>query len=145
MIYIGSDHAGFLLKSTIIEHLHSKGVDIEDVGAHELNDDDDYPIFAELLARKITTEDTGILICGSGQGVCIAANKVHGIRAAQAWSVESAKLARTDDDANVLCLGARVQNIDDELEIVEAFINTKYSANERFSRRIKEISDIENS
>src|ERR1700677_4986983 len=108
-IFIGADHAGFELKNALREHLEHTGYEVEDVGALTLDDDDDYPKYAFLLATKVLSEDgaQGVLICGSGQGMSIAANRVRGIRAGVAWNEDSAQLAKTDDDCNVLVLPAK--------------------------------------
>ena len=144
MIYITSDHGGFELKQKIIDFLQAEKQEYIDLGAQKSDANDDYPDYAQKMAQELKEGDLGMALCASGQGICIALNKFKGIRAAQAWSVESAKRARNDDNANVLCLAGMVDNMDNELEIVKAFINTKFNGEERFTRRLKKIEEIEN-
>src|ERR1022692_4263833 len=104
-IFLGADHAGYKLKNILSEHLVHAGYEVEDLGAKTLEDHDDYPRYAYAVASKILgaeDNDRGILICGSGQGMSMAANRVNGVRAALAWNTESARAAREDDNANVL-------------------------------------------
>ena len=144
-VYIGADHGGFKLKEKIKTWLTEWGFEFEDLGAHKLMDDDDYPDYAQAIAQKVIAEPNslGILACRSGQGECIAANKVKGIRAAVAWSEDSARSAKRDDDVNVLCLAADHVGIGEQRRIVSAFIGTPFEANERFQRRIEKIKKIE--
>lgn len=144
MIYIGADHAGFKLKQKIIAHLREQKKEVVDCGATTFDGADDYPDFAAALAQKITDpSDWGILLCASGQGVCVATNKFKGIRAAQAWSVESARAARHDDNINVLCLAGKIKNLDEPLAIVDAFLATDFEAVERRLRRLQKVSALE--
>ncbi|MDP2656601.1 MAG: RpiB/LacA/LacB family sugar-phosphate isomerase [bacterium] len=140
-IYIASDHGGFLLKETLKRYLESLGFVVLDVGATSLNDTDDYPQYAFALAHEVVSKQKsrGIVLCGSGQGVCITANRMKGIRAVQAWNVASAKMSRNDDDANVLCLGARLISTRQAKEIVNVWLETPFAKETRFKRRIKKI------
>src|SRR5687767_8434655 len=109
-IFVGSDHAGISLKKPLLEGLRKAlpQLQFEDLGCHS-EESVDYPDFAEQVGRKVAeTKGRGILVCGSGLGMCIAANKVNGVRAASAWDATSARLARQHNDANVICLGARL-------------------------------------
>lgn len=144
MLYVTSDHGGFELKQTIIEYLKAERHEYIDLGAKESDANDDYPDYAGKMAHQLKGGDLGIALCASGQGICLALNRFKHIRAAQGWSVESAQRARGDDNANVLCLAGTVDNLDNEQEIVKAFINTKFSGEERFTRRLKKIEEIEN-
>ncbi len=144
-IVLGSDHAGLKNKENLKKILLSEGYTIEDCGT-EKEDSCDYPDFAEKVAREIVNKDSslGILICGTGIGMAIAANKIKGIRAALCTNEEMAKLSREHNDANILCLGSRINT---ELEI-EKIVKTwlKYTfLNDRHSRRVQKISILENS
>lgn len=139
MLYLTADHGGFEEKQKIAEYLKAEKQEYIDLGATESDANDDYPDYAQKMAQQLKEGDLGIALCASGQGICIALNKFNGIRAAQAWSVESAQRARNDDNANVLCLAGMVDNMDNEREIVKAFIHTKFSSEERFTRRLQKI------
>jgi ribose 5-phosphate isomerase B len=143
-IVITSDHAGFNYKSSIIKIIKSMGHNIIDVGTN-INESDDYPDFAEKASEYITggQADIGIFICGSGIGMSIAANKIRGIRAAVCWSVESAKVARNHNCANVLCMGERFLLLNECIQITRAFINTPLATEERHLRRVNKIAKIE--
>ena len=144
-IYLGADHAGFDLKNILKEHLERQGHVVHDLGAHTLNLHDDYPVFAAAVASNVREHASsfGILICGSAEGVCIAANKFDGIRAGVGFSLASATAMRNDDDANILCLPARLKLIDDPLAIADAFLTTPFSNAARHNRRLAEIDDLE--
>jgi ribose 5-phosphate isomerase B len=147
-IFIGSDHNGFRLKKRLLEHLDKAGYETIDGGDDHLNPDDDFPVFASRVVTAMLASDDpdprGILLCGSGQGMAMAANRHRGIRAAVCWDREQARLARNDDDANVLALPARV--LEDHPHnvsvIVETFINTPFAGAERYKRRIKELDAL---
>jgi len=144
-IYIGADHAGYELKNQLKEHLIHAGHEVEDVGAKTLDEDDDYPRFAYALAAKILggdDDDRGVLICGSGQGMSMAANRVNGVRAALAWNAESAKAARADDNANVLVLPARFIVESDAAAMVDAWLATKFKSNPKYLRRLDELEEL---
>lgn len=144
-IVIGADHRGFALKEDLKMYLQALNYSVVDVGAKHLDPTDDYPDFAYPAAMLVATADAerGILICGSGAGVTIAANKVAGIRAVEAHSVEHIVTARNDDDANILALSADETDSDTAREIAEAFLNTPFSGDERHQRRLDEIAEIE--
>jgi ribose 5-phosphate isomerase B len=145
-IHLGTDHAGFEFKNALAEHLRSKGHDVVDHGAFEYDAEDDYPAFCISAAKAVASEtgSLGIVIGGSGNGEQIAANKVPGVRAALAWSVEIAKLCREHNNANVIGLGARMHDQETSYAIVDAFLETPYSDAERHNRRIAQIADFEN-
>lgn len=137
MIALGCDHGGFELKQEIIKYLDSKGLEYKDFGCYEAASVD-YPVYA----RKVTTAikegicDKGILICGTGIGISIAANKVPGIRAALCTDCFCAEATRQHNDANVLCMGGRVVGAGLAVKIVDTFLNTPFSEDERHKRRI---------
>ncbi len=145
-IHIGSDHAGLELKAELIKHLSDKGHDVTDHGPHEYDALDDYPDFCIPAAEAVAQDPSslGIVLGGSGNGEQIAANKVRGVRAALAWSLETAKLARDHNNANVIAVGGRMHEISFVKEIIDAFISQPFSNDERHVRRIKKISDFEN-
>ena len=145
-IHIGSDHAGLELKAELVKHLSSKGHDVTDHGPHEYDALDDYPDFCIPAAQAVANDplSLGIVLGGSGNGEQIAANKVKGIRAALAWSIETAKLAKEHNNSNVVAVGGRMHEISFVKEIIDAFIGEPFSNDERHVRRIKKISDFEN-
>ncbi len=137
-IHIGSDHAGFELKAAVIDHLRAAGHEVVDHGAHLPDPEDDYPAFC-IAAGQATVDDPGslgIVIGGSGNGEQIAANKVRGVRAALAWTQETAALAREHNDANVVSIGARMHDVATALALVDTFVRTPFSRGERHERRI---------
>lgn len=141
-IVIGSDHAGFDLKKEIADMLRDQGHELIDCGTNS-GESVDYPDIAETVGLEALKNDTlGVLICGTGIGVCIAANKVKGIRAALCQNIYTARLAREHNNANVITIGARVTGAGLALEIVKAFIETDYSGG-RHERRVEKIHDIE--
>ena len=144
-VYLGSDHAGFELKVHLANHLAMQGYDVVDVGPHSYDPDDDYPTFCLHTGDQVVADEgsLGVVIGGSGNGEQIAANKVAGVRAALAWSVETAQLARQHNDANVVAIGARQHTLDEATAIVEAFLNTPFSGNERHARRIAQVAEYE--
>ena len=141
-IVIGSDHAAYDLKLKIIEHLEERGIAVLDVGTHS-TESCDYPVFADALCKKIQLGDfeRGILVCGTGIGMSIAANKHAGIRAACCSDTYSAKLTREHNDANVLCFGARVVGEGLAIDLVDTFIDTKYIAG-KHARRVAMLDDL---
>ncbi|GBL22281.1 ribose-5-phosphate isomerase B [Clavibacter sp.] len=144
-IHIGSDHAGLEFKAKIIAHLQSQGHQVTDHGPHSFDPLDDYPEFC-IPAALATAKDPGsfgIVLGGSGNGEQMAANKVKGVRAALVWSVEIAKLARQHNDANVISLGGRMHDEKLCLELVDTFLSTPFSNDERHVRRIGLISKYE--
>jgi len=145
-IHLGCDHAGFELKEKVVTHLQKNGHEVIDHGAKILDALDDYPVFCFLAAQAAAKDPNSlaIVIGGSGNGEQIAANKIKGVRAALAWSVETAQLARQHNNANVIGLGGRMHTENDSLAIIDAFINTDFSGGQRHLRRINQISDYEN-
>ena len=144
-VHLGSDHAGFELKEAIVRRLSELGHEPVDHGPAEYVATDDYPPYV-LRAAEGTAGDTGslgVVLGGSGNGEAMAANKVKGIRCALAWSTETAQLAREHNDANVVSLGARMHDEATALGILEAFLDTPYSGDERHTRRIAMLSDYE--
>jgi ribose 5-phosphate isomerase B len=146
MIYIGADHRGFRLKEEIDKWLDSQQYEYRDLGAKEYDKEDDFPEISIKLAEKVAIEGArGILICGSGVGAGIAANKVKGIRAGLCTSEKQAKAARNDDDINVLCMSADLVSVEDNIKIVSVFLATMFSSEEKFIRRINQIKTYESS
>ena len=145
-IHLGCDHAGFELKEKVAQHLKSKGHEVIDHGAKTYDALDDYPVFCFLAAKGAAQDPSSLAIVmgGSGNGEQIAANKIKGVRAALAWSVETAKLAREHNNANVMGIGGRMHTESESLAIVDAFINTNFSNDERHMRRINQIGEYEN-
>jgi ribose 5-phosphate isomerase B len=142
---IAADHGGFHLKEKLFKKLVSLGFDVKDFGAFKLNETDDYPDFAVPLARAVASGeiDRGIAICGSGVGASIAANKISGVRAALVHDNFSAHQGVEDDDMNLICLGARVVGENVAAEIVETFLNAKFTNAERHLRRLKKVAELE--
>ncbi|MBI2050592.1 MAG: RpiB/LacA/LacB family sugar-phosphate isomerase [Parcubacteria group bacterium] len=145
MIYLGADHAGFNLKESIKAYLHKQKLNCVDVGAAEYRADDDYPEYAAMVAKKVAKSPgaRGVLLCGTGNGMAIAANKIKGIRAAVAWDSYSAKKAVEDDAANILALPAR--DITEQLAIaaVKAYLSRQPSTASRHKRRVDKIRKLE--
>jgi len=144
-IHIGADHAGLELKSALIEHFTSQGHEVKDHGPFTYDALDDYPDFcipcAEAVAKN--PESLGIVLGGSGNGEQMAANKVKGVRAALVWSIETAKLAREHNNANVIAVGGRMHEADFVKQLIDTFIATPFSGDERHQRRINKISNYE--
>lgn len=145
-IHIGSDHAGLEFKAKIITHLKNNGHDVTDHGPHQYDALDDYPTFCipTAIATSKDPSSFGIVLGGSGNGEQIAANKVKGIRAALVWSIETAKLARQHNNANVISLGGRLHDEEFCLQLVDTFLATPFTNDERHVRRINQISNYEN-
>ncbi len=144
-IYLGADHAGFDLKSSVFEHLDTRGFVVEDLGAHQFEPTDDYPEYTAAVAEAVRNHpgSFGVLICGNAEGVCIAANKFDDIRASIGFSIKAAQTSRTDDNANILCLPGRIETPDDPLSILDAFLSTDFSAAPRHVRRLEQVEKIE--
>ena len=144
-VHIGSDHAGLELKNSLVEHLKSSGHDVIDHGPHVYDALDDYPVFCIPAAQAVANESGsfGIVLGGSGNGEQMAANKVKGIRAALVWSLETAKLAREHNDANVIAIGGRMHPIEVCKELIDVFLATPFSNDERHIRRIGQVSNFE--
>ena len=146
MIYLASDHAGHQLKKYLARYLETQlKADFKDLGPEKYVETDDFTDYAFPLAEKVANEkgSKGILICGSGHGMCMAANKVKGVRAAVGYSIEGAAMARRDNDANVLCLAGRVLSEDHAAVIMKKFLEIEFNGAERFVRRLKKIEDFE--
>lgn len=143
MIYLGADHNGYWLKEELKDYLHRHKIGFKDMGAFAHRKGDDYPDFGVKVARRIGAGDLGILICGSGHGMVVAANKVRGVRASLASSVFSARKAREDDHVNVLVLSAWETNVEKAKRIVAGWLSTRPSQARRHLRRIKKISRLE--
>ena len=144
-VYLGSDHAGFELKAAIIAWLGEAGHEAVDCGPASYDPADDYPVYV-MRAAQGTIDDhgsLGIVIGGSGNGEQIAANKIPGIRAALAWTAETARLARQHNDANVLSLGAREYSLEDAISFAKLFVETPFSGDARHARRLAMIADYE--
>ncbi len=146
-IAIGADHGGYPLNERIIEELSQAGNEIVDFGTHDGSLADDYPDYALKVGQSVQRNEAeiGILVCGSGVGAAVAANKLRGIRAALCGDTYSAHQSREHDDCNVLCLGARVTGVELALEIVRAFVAARFTGEERHQRRLQKISDMEGS
>ena len=140
MIAIGSDHGGFALKQALMKHLEARGLAYKDYGT-STEASCDYPVYAKAVANAVANGECerGIIICGTGIGVSIAANKVMGIRAALCGDCFSAEATRQHNDANVLCMGARVTGEGLALKIADIFLDTPFSEDERHKRRISMI------
>lgn len=147
-IYLGADHQGFHLKEQVFAYLVKRGYEVEDIGDKTLDPSDDFPVFAQRVALKIlgTNEEDprGILICGGGQGVAMAANRFKGIRASVIWDAFEAKMTRYDNDSNVLCLPARIVGEDAAAwqGILETWISTEFADAVRFKRRNAELDEL---
>ncbi|KQU30381.1 ribose-5-phosphate isomerase [Rhodococcus sp. BP-349] len=144
-VYLGADHAGFEFKNQIIDHLRESGHEPIDCGAFTYDAVDDYPAFCIEAARRTVAdpESLGLVLGGSGNGEQIAANKVPGARCALAWSVETAQLARQHNKAQLIGIGGRMHTLPEALAIVDAFLETPWSGEERHQRRIDILSEYE--
>lgn len=144
-IFIGADHNGFDLKAILADYLRRGGYEVEDKGDNERHPDDDYPQYAGQvvhgMAEDPSTDVRGILICGSGQGMCMAANRHKGIRAVLGYDQESVRSARNDDDANVLCLPAGL-SFEQVVGIVHTWLMTPFAGATRYKRRIQELDEL---
>jgi ribose 5-phosphate isomerase B len=144
-VAVGADHAGFELKGEIVRWLVSEGHQVNDIGAHEFDADDDYPDFAVAVAGAICAGDSkrGIVICGSGVGACITANKVKGIRACLCHDTYSARQGVEHDDMNVVCIGGRVIGIELAKVVLESFLDANFLPEPRFQRRLDKLNQVE--
>jgi ribose 5-phosphate isomerase B len=140
-IAIGGDHAGLERKNALVAHLRAAGAAVEDVGAHAFDPHDDYPDFAFAVADAVSEgrAERGIIVCGSGVGACIAANKVGGVRACVCHDLYSAAQGVEHDDMNVLCLGAKVVDDERAAALVDAFLAATFDGGERFRRRLEKV------
>jgi len=145
-IFLGADHNGFEYKAELAKVLQRDGHEVVDVGDLTVNPDDDYPQFAGKVVTELLASDDpaarGILVCGSGQGMCMAANRFKGIRASLCWNENEARASRNDDDSNVLCLSARYLSLDEAIAILEVFLATPFAGAPRFTRRIQELDQL---
>ena len=144
-VAIGMDHWGFLWKEEIVAHLQNGGHEVIDKGAYHHNPNDDYPDYVEPVARAVASGEAerGIVVCGSGVGACITANKVFGVRAAVCHDTYSAHQGVEHDDMNVLAIGSRIVGIELARELVDAFLNASYSGEERHERRLNKVKAVE--
>ncbi|XAL98404.1 ribose 5-phosphate isomerase B [Phycisphaeraceae bacterium D3-23] len=144
-IAIAADHAGLPLKAPIVELIQSLGHEVADLGAHEFDKDDDYPDFARYVGQAIQhgQADRGIIVCGSGVGASVAANKMAGVRAAICHETYSAAQGVEHDDMNVLCLGGRIIGPTQAEQLVKAFLGANYSGEARHQRRLEKVLAIE--
>ena len=141
-IAVGADHAGFELKKDIVKYLEDKGYDVIDVGTYT-EDSVDYPDLAYKAAEYVSKKESevGILVCGTGIGMSMVANKIPGVRAALCNSVESAKLSKAHNDANLLCIGSRLDNPDSTHDIIDAWLSTEFKHG-RHERRVDKIHNL---
>jgi ribose 5-phosphate isomerase B len=145
-IFMGADHNGFTLKAKISEALKKAGYTVVDEGDDRLQPEDDFPQFAERAVRAMQADQDkdirAILICGSGQGMCMAANRFKGIRASLVWDEHEARAGRNDDDSNVLCMPARGMDEARAIAIAEVWLTTPFAGATRFKRRIEELDRL---
>ena len=145
-IAVAADHNGYDLKNLIYNLMSDAGHEVTDVGPHEVDPLDDYPDYAKPLAEGVSTGkyDRGIMVCGSGVGASVAANKVKGVRAAVCHDIYSAHQGVEHDDMNVLCLGSRIVGLEVAKELVKAFLTAEYTHEERHQRRLEKVISMEN-
>lgn len=147
-IYLGADHQGFAMKQQVFAYLAKRGYDVEDVGDKELDPGDDFPEFAQMAALKVIGDEDpdprAILLCGGGQGMCMAANRFRGIRASVIWDAYEAKMTRNDNDSNVLCLPSRILEKSEAewKDIIDTWLKTPFAAAPRYKRRNAQIDEI---
>ena len=144
-IGVASDHGGFELKVKLVATLKDTGYDLVDFGAEKFDKDDDYPDYVAPMARAVARGEIvkALAICGSGVGACVAANKVHGVRAALITDPFSAHQGVEDDDMNIICLGGNVTGYSLALELVNIFLNASFKGTERYVRRLEKVSVLE--
>ena len=145
-VFLASDHGGFRLKNRLFEYLNGRGgVELVDLGPEKLVSDDDYPDIAKKLGMAVRDEDgsVGIILCRSGVGVCVAANKIQGVRAGLAPDPWTAQSARNDDDVNVLCLAADRLTLDKAKRIVRVFLQSSFSYAKRHRRRVAKVNKLD--
>lgn len=140
-VVIGADHGGFALKQELVETVRLSGHEVLDVGAERYDQADDYPDFALAVARAVAAgkADRGIIVCGSGVGACVAANKIKGARACLCHDTYSARQGVEHDDLNVLCLGGRIVGVALAADLVQAFLGAQFTAEERHARRLRKV------
>ncbi len=148
IVFIGSDHNGFAMKASVLAYLKKRRTTVMDIGDEKLDPDDDFPVFASRAVNAIKTshdqDPRAILICGSGQGMMMAANRFHGIRAGLGWSVDAANDIRNDEDSNVLALPSILLQDDEALahDIIDTFLDTPFAAAARYKRRNRELDEL---
>jgi ribose 5-phosphate isomerase B len=144
-VYLGSDHAGFELKTYLVEHVTAAGHEAVDCGPAAYDPEDDYPPYCFAVGERVLADpgSLGVVIGGSGNGEQIAANKVPGVRAALAWSEETARLAREHNDAHVVAVGARMHSPEEAARFVDVFVGTAFSGGGRHARRLRLLADYE--
>ena len=144
-VAIGADHGGYSLKSELVELVSGQGHEVVDVGAHSVDPLDDYPDFAKAVAESLARNqaDRGIMVCGSGVGASVAANKVRGVRASVCHDTYSAHQGVEHDDMNVLCLGARIVGSELARELVDSFLSARFTGEERHQRRLGKLLSME--
>ncbi|AWI85220.1 ribose 5-phosphate isomerase B [Alloyangia pacifica] len=144
-LVLGSDHAGFPLKATVLDHLQRLGHEVRDVGSYD-DKPVDFPEIAQAVTRAVNdgSAERGLLVCGTGVGASIAANKVKGIRAAVGHDVHSAHQCVEHDDVNVLCIGAQIVGPWLALDLIDAFLTAEFSTDEDFRRRVAMLHDMDN-
>lgn len=143
-IYIGADHRGYAMKEGLVAWLREQGNDVHDMGATEYTEGDDYPDYAKVVAQEVAGDSgsRGVVLCGSGIGVAVTANKVVGIRAAAVHDKTITQIARNDDDINILGLGADYISIEDAKKVITVFLETPFSGEDRHMRRIGKIESV---
>jgi len=145
-IFIGADHNGYDLKKKVTDYLRKQGIDVIDEGDEERDSEDDFPVFAQRVVTDMLAtqrdEPRGILICGSGQGMMMAANRFKGIRAGLGWSVEAAQSIKNDEDANVLALPSEVLHGDEWKQVVDAWLYTPFAGASRYKRRNRQLDEL---
>lgn len=143
-IVVGSDHAGFPLKAAVIDHIKSLGHNVDDVGSHD-EKPVDFPDIAKLVTGAVISgaADRGIMVCGTGVGAAIAANKVKGIRAAVCHDVHSAHQSVEHDDVNIMCIGAQIVGPWLANDLIEAYLNAEFSTSEEFRRRVEKLHGMD--
>lgn len=145
MIYIGADHRGYELKEELKQRMSADGIEFEDLGNEEFDPGDDYVDFAKAVAQMVAddSDSKGILICGSGVGVDMAANKVRGARSCLVFDEKRAIQSREHEDANIICLASDVLIVDDAYEMVKSFIQTPFTGEERHVRRLNKLKELD--
>lgn len=145
MVYLGADHRGFELKERLKQRLIGEGLEVTDLGANHLDPQDDYVQFAEKVAKAVVgdEESKGVLLCGSGAGVDMVANKIKGVRSALVFDEARAKQAREHEDANVISLPADVLDEETAVKLVKTFLETKFGQAERHVRRLSQMKEVE--
>lgn len=144
-VYIAADHRGFEMKNSLVQWMQGKHISVIDCGPQSYNRTDDYVEYAAAVSDRVknTAGSAGILICGSGAGMCIAANKMQSIRSAIGFSVDQVKAFRNDDAVQVLCLASDFLNLEDAQQLIDAFLTTAYESEEHNDRRLRKIELIE--